>query len=101
MGAQAITGAFKTVSVAVAEAEAGILSIGERHAQAGTRLYVNIQTLPKTHPLATLRMRDTEVSVAVDEAGTRPQWRNRTNGNDRAIRATTVAEAHGGGVRLR
>ncbi|KAF4334758.1 endonuclease exonuclease phosphatase [Fusarium beomiforme] len=42
MGAQAITGAFKTVSMAVAEAEAGILPIGERHAQAGTRLYVNI-----------------------------------------------------------
>ncbi|KAF6525751.1 hypothetical protein HZS61_011546 [Fusarium oxysporum f. sp. conglutinans] len=59
MGAQAITGAFKTVSMAVAEAEAGILPIGERHAQAGTRLYVNMQTLPKTHPLATLRVRET------------------------------------------
>jgi hypothetical protein len=59
MGAQAITGAFKTVSVAVAEAEAGILPIGERHAQAGTRLYVNMQTLPKMHPLATLRVRQT------------------------------------------
>ena len=58
MGAQAITGAFKTVSVAVAEAEAGILPIGERHAQAGTRLYVNMQTLPKTHPLTTLRVRE-------------------------------------------
>ncbi|KAG7404258.1 hypothetical protein Forpe1208_v015706 [Fusarium oxysporum f. sp. rapae] len=59
IGAQAITGAFKTVSVAVAEAEAGILPIGERHAQAGTRLYVNMQTLPKTHPLATLGVRET------------------------------------------
>jgi hypothetical protein len=59
MGAQAITGAFKTVSMAVAEAEAGILPIGERHAQAGTRLYVNMQTLPKTHPLATLGVRET------------------------------------------
>ncbi|KAF4969198.1 hypothetical protein FSARC_3528 [Fusarium sarcochroum] len=59
VGAQAITGAFKTVSMAVAEAEAGILPIGERQAQAGTRLYVNIQTLPKTHPLATLRVRET------------------------------------------
>ncbi|KAL9570493.1 hypothetical protein ACKAV7_005381, partial [Fusarium commune] len=59
MGAQAITGAFKTVSMAVAEAEAGILPIGERHAQAGTRLYVNMQTLPKAHPLATLRVRET------------------------------------------
>ncbi|KAF6514240.1 hypothetical protein HZS61_006496 [Fusarium oxysporum f. sp. conglutinans] len=59
MGVQAITGAFKTVSMAVAEAEAGILPIGERHAQAGTRLYVNMQALPKTHPLATLRVRET------------------------------------------
>ncbi|EXK78733.1 hypothetical protein FOQG_16606 [Fusarium oxysporum f. sp. raphani 54005] len=59
MGAQAITGAFKTVSVAVAEAVAGIAPVGERHAQAGTRLYVNKQTLPKTHLLATLRMRET------------------------------------------
>jgi hypothetical protein len=42
MGAQAITGAFKTVSMAVAEVEAGILPIDERHAQAGTRLYVNM-----------------------------------------------------------
>jgi hypothetical protein len=57
MGAQAITGAFKTVSVTVAEA--GILPISERHAQAGTRLYVNMQTLPKTHPLATFRVRET------------------------------------------
>jgi hypothetical protein len=59
MGAQAITGAFKTVSVAVAEAEASITPAGERHAQAGTRFYVNMQTLPKTHPLATLRVRET------------------------------------------
>ncbi|KAG7405761.1 hypothetical protein Forpi1262_v018322 [Fusarium oxysporum f. sp. raphani] len=59
MGAQAITGAFKTVSMAVAEAEAGILPISERHAHAGTRLCVNMQTLPKTHPLATLRVRET------------------------------------------
>ncbi|KAF5260514.1 hypothetical protein FOXYS1_8829 [Fusarium oxysporum] len=59
MGAQAITGAFKTVSIAVAEAEAGILPIGERHVQAGTRLYVNVQTVPKTHPLGTLRVRET------------------------------------------
>nr|CEG03946.1 unnamed protein product [Fusarium acuminatum CS5907] len=51
VGAQAITGAFKTVSVAVAEAEAGITPVGERHSQAGTRLYINMQTLPKTHPL--------------------------------------------------
>ncbi|KAJ3454423.1 hypothetical protein MRS44_018317 [Fusarium solani] len=56
VGAQAITGAFRTVSTAVAEAEASIQTVCERYAQAGTRLYINIQTLPKTHPLATLRV---------------------------------------------
>jgi hypothetical protein len=38
--------------LAVAEAEANIPTIEERHAQAGTRLYINPHTLPKTHPLA-------------------------------------------------
>jgi hypothetical protein len=39
----------------VAVAEASIQTIGERHAQAGARLYINIRTLLRTHPLATLR----------------------------------------------
>ncbi|KAJ3455686.1 hypothetical protein MRS44_017168 [Fusarium solani] len=56
VGAQAITGAFRTVSTAVAEAEASIQTVCERHAQAGTRLYINVRTLPKTHPLATLKV---------------------------------------------
>jgi hypothetical protein len=56
MGARAITGAFRTVSTAVSEAEASIRTVCERHAQAGTRLHINIKTLPKTHPLATLKV---------------------------------------------
>ncbi|KAG6980395.1 hypothetical protein BFJ68_g17223 [Fusarium oxysporum] len=56
IGAQAITGAFRTVSTAVAEAETSIQTACERHAQASTRFYINIKTLPKTHPLATLRV---------------------------------------------
>ncbi|KAF4466806.1 endonuclease exonuclease phosphatase [Fusarium albosuccineum] len=56
MGAQAITGAFRTVSRAVAEAEAGIQTVDGRHAQAGTKLYINVQTSPKTHQLATLKV---------------------------------------------
>jgi hypothetical protein len=36
----------------VAEAKTDIPTIEERHAQAGTRLYINLHTLPKTHPLA-------------------------------------------------
>ena len=38
IGALAITGAFRTVAAAVAEAEASIRSIRERHAQAAVRL---------------------------------------------------------------
>lgn len=56
MGARAITGAFRTVSTAVAEAEASLQTVDERHVQAGMRSYINIKTLPKTHPLATLKV---------------------------------------------
>lgn len=58
MDAQAITEAFKTVSTAVAGAEASIIPVSKRHTQAGTQVYVNIQTLPKTHLLVTLRVRE-------------------------------------------
>jgi hypothetical protein len=56
MGARAITGAFRTVLTAVAEAEASIQTVCERYAQAGIRSYTNVQTLPKTHPLAVLKI---------------------------------------------
>ncbi|KAL6406417.1 reverse transcriptase [Ilyonectria robusta] len=55
VGAQAITGAFRTVATAVAEAEASILTVEERHRQAATRFCINLRTLPKTHPLAALK----------------------------------------------
>jgi hypothetical protein len=55
VGAQAITGAFRTVATAVAEAEACIHTVKERHRLAATRLCVNLRTLPGTHPLAALR----------------------------------------------
>ncbi|PNH26387.1 hypothetical protein VD0002_g9480 [Verticillium dahliae] len=55
VGAQAITGAFRTVATAVAEAEAGIRAIGERHKRAATRLCIDLRTLPRAHPLAALR----------------------------------------------
>jgi ribonuclease HI len=57
IGAQAITGAFRTVATAVAEAEAAIAPVRERHRQAATRFWINLQTLPKPHPLATLKTR--------------------------------------------
>ncbi|KAJ6437389.1 reverse transcriptase [Purpureocillium lavendulum] len=55
IGAQAVIGAFRTVATAVAEAEASIPTIEERHRQAATRLCVDLRTLPQTHPLAALR----------------------------------------------
>jgi NAD(P)-dependent dehydrogenase (short-subunit alcohol dehydrogenase family) len=59
IGALAITGAFRTVATAVVEAEASILSIRERHTRAAARLWINIQTLPGTHPLAWKKIRTT------------------------------------------
>ncbi|KAH7472001.1 hypothetical protein FOMA001_g13208 [Fusarium oxysporum f. sp. matthiolae] len=56
VGARAITGAFRTVATAVMEAEANIQTVCERHAQAGMRMYINIKTVPKTHPLAALKV---------------------------------------------
>jgi ribonuclease HI len=38
------------------EAEANIQTVCERHAQAGMRMYINIKTVPKTHPLAALKV---------------------------------------------
>ncbi|KJZ69450.1 hypothetical protein HIM_11155 [Hirsutella minnesotensis 3608] len=55
IGAQAITGAFRTVATAVAEAEASIQTVEERHSQAMTKLCIDLRTLPSTHPLAALR----------------------------------------------
>jgi hypothetical protein len=55
VGAQAITGAFRTVAVAVAETEASIRTVRERHADRATKLWVELHTLPRTNPLSRLR----------------------------------------------
>jgi hypothetical protein len=55
VGAQAITGAFRTVAVAVAEAEASIRTVRERHADRAVKLWVGLHTLPATNPLSRLR----------------------------------------------
>lgn len=49
------SGAFRIVAVDVAEAVASIQSVEERHAQAAARLWINIHTLLKTHPLTKLK----------------------------------------------
>jgi len=58
-GALAITGAFRTVATAVAEAEASIPPVRERHALGAARLWINIHTLPETHPLVMKKIRAT------------------------------------------
>jgi hypothetical protein len=57
IGAQAITGGFRTVATAVAEAEASVQSFRERHAQAASRFWIRTQTLPRTHPLTCLKLK--------------------------------------------
>ncbi|KAM4058407.1 endonuclease-reverse transcriptase domain-containing protein [Hirsutella rhossiliensis] len=53
----AVTGGFRTVATAVAEAEAGVQSVRERHTQAATKFWIRMRTLPKTHPLTSLRLK--------------------------------------------
>jgi hypothetical protein len=55
IGAQAITGAFHTVSVAIAEAEAYIRPIQQRQRERAIKLSVRIQCLSDTHPLRKVR----------------------------------------------
>ncbi|KJZ68376.1 hypothetical protein HIM_12236 [Hirsutella minnesotensis 3608] len=57
VGAQAITGGFRTVATAVAEAEASVQSFRERHAQAASRFWIRTQTLPRTHLLTSLKLK--------------------------------------------
>jgi ribonuclease HI len=52
VGAQAVTGAFQTVATAVAEAEANLSTTYNRFKRKALKLWIKIQTLPATHPLA-------------------------------------------------
>jgi hypothetical protein len=51
IGAQAITGVFVTVAASVAEAEAHISSVRERHWRKALKLWVELHTLPESNPL--------------------------------------------------
>ncbi|KAM4063309.1 endonuclease-reverse transcriptase domain-containing protein [Hirsutella rhossiliensis] len=53
----AVIGGFRTVATAVADAEAGVQSFRERHAQAAAKFWIRMRTLPKTHPLTSLRLK--------------------------------------------
>jgi hypothetical protein len=48
IGAQAITGAFRTVAVAIAEVEAYIRPIQQRQFERAVKLWIGIQTFPDT-----------------------------------------------------
>jgi hypothetical protein len=65
LGAQAVTGAFRTVATAVAEAEASIRTVRERHAERAAKFWVNLRTLPETHPLAKLNTRELQRFTSV------------------------------------
>ena len=58
VGAQAITGVFRTVATTVAEAEASIRIVGERYIERAIKLWVNLRTLPETNPLSKLNTRE-------------------------------------------
>ncbi len=60
VGAQAVTGGLRTVATAVAEAEAGVQSFRDRHAEAATKFWIRMRTLPRTHPLTSLRLKPTK-----------------------------------------
>jgi hypothetical protein len=57
IGAQAIIGTFRTVATAVAEAEASIRTVQERHTERAIKLWVSLRSLPKTNPLSRLGTR--------------------------------------------
>ncbi|KJZ68822.1 hypothetical protein HIM_11782 [Hirsutella minnesotensis 3608] len=57
VGAQAVTGGFRTVATAVAEAEASVQSFRERHAQAAAKFWIRMRTLPNSHPLTSVRFK--------------------------------------------
>lgn len=57
IGAQAVVSCFRTVSTAVAEAEASLRSVRQRHMSRASRLWISLRTLPHTHPLSRLGKR--------------------------------------------
>jgi hypothetical protein len=56
---QAVVGCFQTVGTAVVEAEANLPTIGERHWRKALRMWVDLHSMPGTHPLAQMIRRRT------------------------------------------
>jgi hypothetical protein len=78
VGAQAIIGAFRTVATSVAEAEASIRTVEERHAERATTLWVNLRTLSGTNPLSKLGTKESQrfISPLRKIALAHPGWRS-------------------------
>jgi hypothetical protein len=54
IGGQAVVGCFRTVGTAVAELEANLPTIEERHLRKALRMWVDLHSVPDAHPLAPL-----------------------------------------------
>jgi hypothetical protein len=54
IGAQAVTGCFRTTATAIAEAEACIRTVQERHTTKAAQMLIGLHTLPQTNPLTRL-----------------------------------------------
>lgn len=54
IGGQAVIGCFRTVGTTVAEVEAGLPTIEERHSRKALRLWIDLHSVPDAHPLAQL-----------------------------------------------
>jgi hypothetical protein len=52
IAAQAVTGCFRTVATVIAEAEACIRTVQERHTIKAAKMWIGVRTLPHTNPLA-------------------------------------------------
>jgi hypothetical protein len=54
IGGQAVIGCFQTVGTKVAEVEANLPPIEERHSREALRMWVELHSVPDTHPLSQL-----------------------------------------------
>jgi hypothetical protein len=59
IGGQAVVGCFKTVGTVVAEAEANLPTIGERRSRKALMMWIDLHSMPDTHPLVPLIRRRT------------------------------------------
>ena len=57
IGAQAVIGCFRTVATAIAEAEASIRPVRERHVERASKLWIGLRTLAEINPLSRVGFR--------------------------------------------